>query len=169
MTAFFKTHPTAPRRGWIFQGVDDHGPDRRGWTTCDVCGAGLRYAHELRHPSYSAPVQVGCECAASLEGVPQHIVDKRDRMARTAVARRSSFCDLPNWRPSGASWRLRYLGDLYLISQGKFGQWRASYKPNRDASESQWVSVPGWHRTLEAAKLSAHDHRQIHRASMEVV
>jgi hypothetical protein len=60
------------------------------------------------------------------------------------------------------NWKLSEKGNLYLrksgviivVRQGRSGSWAVSYKPSEG---SDWVPVPGWHNTPEAAKLAAFD------------
>lgn len=156
--AAMKEIPGLPTKGWNIDGVTDLGRDRSLHRLCEYCGQELvRYLHTLRHPSGSWPIlDVGCVCAGRLSGDPDR-ARALDAAARNVSARRANFCGLAGWTPTRkpGTLRLRHDHRVFAVTQGKFGSWAGSWTWND--GDGAWVSVKGWHRDLNAAKLGLFD------------
>ncbi|MBO4169525.1 hypothetical protein [Cereibacter azotoformans] len=166
--SFFTTHPRAPRIGWVCTAVGDMGRQKKDWVPCDVCGTLLRFPHLMSHPRFPGEVAVGCECAAGMEGIPQYLVDQRDREAKNRFASRRNFCGLKNWTQEGRTmWTLKHLRQEYRVVKGPYGGYAASI---RREGEMAWTRLEGWHKKIEDAKLSAFDAiNPPHRATVEAI
>jgi len=147
----FRYRAGLPRTGWMLTATSDH---EAATFTCENCAfPHVRYVHQLVHEKSRRQVRVGCICAEHLTqdfSTPR----LRERSLKTRSGRRMRWPTL-NWKLSGkGNLYLKKSGVIIVVRQGRSGGWAASYKPSEG---SDWVPVPGWHNTPEAAKLAAFD------------
>lgn len=147
----FQHRSGLPRAGWTLIATVDN---NTATFICENCGfPHVRFIHELMHEKSGRRVNVGCVCA---EHLTQDFATPRlrERALKTRAGRRMRWPTL-NWKRSAkGNLYLKKSGAVIVVKQGRIGGWAASYKPNE---ESDWIPVPGWHTTPEAAKLAAFD------------
>jgi hypothetical protein len=138
-----------PHRGWTCIGVTDLEDDRM---TCEMClVAEIRYVHLMSHDETGLHLQVGCDCAGSMEGDYKRATD-RERVFRNRRSRRSRWLK--------REWRISRSGNEYINSddcnivifrRGPSWSWRIEHA-------SSFVKFPSTiYASNEAAKLSAFD------------
>lgn len=159
--------PTAPRRGWnvltVFDALEA-GPgepllDGDHMLLCEACGTQeIRYVHVLEHPNFERAVYVGCDCASRMTGVSEDLLERREGDVRNRSARRATFCGLRNWtQTKKGGWRLRHLGNFYLLSPGRYGGWSVAYKADDERPGAQMIYERGFHHDLDTAKIAVFD------------
>jgi len=140
-----------PAAGWVLVATIDNFSAN---FVCQNCGfPHVRYVHELENRRAKRRVMVGCVCAEHLTqdfSTPR----LRERELKGWAGRRTRFPTL-NWKLSlNGNLRLKKEGRIFVVKQGKWGGWSASYLPRDDY---EWIPVPGWHKTAVDAKLAAFD------------
>lgn len=148
--------PGFPTRGWVELEVEDLGRDPADHQLCGYCGQEhVRYLHKLDHSDGGWPVQeVGCICAGKLTG-DELGAKASDRAARNLSARRANWCGLKGWkigRKGGLV--LKKDGRVFCLHRSKYNSFAGSWTGRGD---EVWKRVEGWHKDLDAAKLSLFD------------
>lgn len=149
----FRHREDWPRAGWFLVSTIDNGTAE---FKCQNCGyAHVRFEHELENRESGMRVKVGCVCA-------EHLTEDftgprlRERALKSRASRRMRWPTL-NWRVSAkGNLFLRKDGWVVVIKEAPRGRWVVSYT-ERDASEDEWIRVPGRCNTPQEAKLAAFD------------
>lgn len=141
-----------PHKGWHCIDMDDLGPDRDHWQTCEMCETmEIRYAHVMRHPDYPTQLTCGCVCAGNME---QNLTAARRREAlmKNDLKRRNAFPRLKEWRLSqkGNPWIQRDGWNVTIFPRGN--GFKAVLSRGKDK-----IFLPKIFPSVEEAKLAAYD------------
>lgn len=141
-----------PHKGWELVTVYDINPEGElsydQYPTCEFCGiATIRYIHVLEHPTFSEPVEVGCDCAQTL--TEDYVNPKeRERKVRNQSSRRKRF--------SKRKWKQSRKGNLWIELDGH----HVVVTENRDGTFQLCIDKQRGRltfATLEAAQRRAFD------------
>jgi hypothetical protein len=97
-----------PHKGWSCVYVDDLGEGER--QICGMCRhQEIRYVHSMQHLNYPSILEVGCECAATMEGSYVSAHRRESRLKSTAGKRK---------RWLSRKWRVSAKGNPFLNTKG---------------------------------------------------
>lgn len=145
-----------PKRGWKCIGAEDLGAGNS--LQCEMCEREEpRYIHSMVHGN-SAPLRVGCHCAAYMEGNLDNANDLKDCLTaannrENRLVRRANFPDLkrPKWKTSQkGNPYIEYQGKHIVISPNPIKVGTYCFSINKQCNFKAYNSI-------DAAKLAAFD------------